>query len=227
MKYLVSLLCALLVSCSNACSFNIQLPDQPKQEQTDTSLLYSIGTVSVSLGDQTMAGTVFAIDKNHLISAGHVCNTIQTLQALGGGEIIVEYFSHDFDLERTTGFKISKINDADDLCLISGKHSLTPVKLSKDYSTVRVGNKVILSSSPLGVLGAIQYGQVIRRWTNKDWLMPGKLLISAASAPGSSGGPVLNDRGEVIGVLIAGARLYPHMSICVPVPTLAKFIKGI
>ncbi len=49
------------------------------------------------------------------------------------------------------------------------------------------------------------------------------LLVSAPAAPGNSGGPVFCD-GKLIGLLVAGAPRYDHLSIVTPLKTLLKRI---
>jgi S1-C subfamily serine protease len=62
---------------------------------------------------------------------------------------------------------------------------------------------------------------------DKDLSLAGKdglLLISAASASGNSGSPVLNIRGEVIGVLVMKSTDFDHLSICIPSLKLKQFL---
>ena len=52
-----------------------------------------------------------------------------------------------------------------------------------------------------------------------------KLLVSAASAGGNSGGPVYNEKFEVIGMLIARHPDFHHSSLCVHREALYYHIK--
>jgi S1-C subfamily serine protease len=52
------------------------------------------------------------------------------------------------------------------------------------------------------------------------------LQISAPISPGSSGGPVLNDRGEVVGVANASHRVGQNLNFAVPVRRLLPLLRS-
>lgn len=69
---------------------------------------------------------------------------------------------------------------------------------------VRVGEPVVVIGAPRGRPGVMTTGRVLSTEATLPGLAPGALIrISADAAPGSSGGPVLNARGQVIGLVIA------------------------
>jgi len=53
----------------------------------------------------------------------------------------------------------------------------------------------------------------------------GAIQVSAISAPGNSGGPVINDEGEVIGLLVGGPSHVDPYSICEPVEHIIDTIQ--
>lgn len=76
-----------------------------------------------------------------------------------------------------------------------------------------VGERVFVISNPAGYTRSLTHGLVsgLRRRDGEDLLQ-----ISAAVAPGSSGGPILDSQGRVIGVVMA--RLAAEASIAFGVP---------
>lgn len=48
--------------------------------------------------------------------------------------------------------------------------------------------------------------------------------MSAVAYPGNSGSPVINDLGQVTGVLFAGSRSEEHVSFAVPLETIKEFL---
>ena len=76
---------------------------------------------------------------------------------------------------------------------------INPLPLG-DSDTVRIGETVYVVGNPRGLEGTFSNGIISslrEEHTNK------RLQMTAPISPGSSGGPVLNDKGEVIGVSIA------------------------
>lgn len=78
-----------------------------------------------------------------------------------------------------------------------------------DTAGVKPGARILVIGNPLGLERTVTEG-IVSAWRDGESaegipLPPGRLLqISAAISPGSSGGPVFDDRGRVIGVATAG-----------------------
>jgi S1-C subfamily serine protease len=83
-----------------------------------------------------------------------------------------------------------------DLALLRIPYSLASLELEGEE--IRVGQEVVVIGSPLGLEHTVSTGVVSGKRKTKEDL---KLVqISAPISPGSSGGPVLNAQGRVIGV---------------------------
>ena len=75
---------------------------------------------------------------------------------------------------------------------------------------VHVGQHVVAIGSPLGFQNTLSEGLVSG--------MRGSLIqMSAPISPGSSGGPVLDTEGEVVGVAVASAMLGQNLNFAVPI----------
>lgn len=69
---------------------------------------------------------------------------------------------------------------------------------------VAVGNRVVAMGNPLGLIATTTEGVVSglnRSITSELISLSGLIQFDAAVNPGSSGGPLLNDRGQVVGVV--------------------------
>jgi S1-C subfamily serine protease len=94
--------------------------------------------------------------------------------------------------------------------------TLTPAKLPETVvpavlgGGAQVGDPVVAVGNPLGLTASTTSGvvsgldRVMARETGGD--IPGLIQFDAAVNPGSSGGPLLNDRAQVIGVVVALAN---------------------
>ena len=74
------------------------------------------------------------------------------------------------------------------------KEILKTVKLGNSEK-VKVGEKVLAIGNPFGFSGTLTQGIVSRIDYAKN-----RIQTDAAINPGSSGGPLLNERGEIIGI---------------------------
>ena len=82
-----------------------------------------------------------------------------------------------------------------------------------------VGQRVVVVGSPLGLESTVSDGIVSatpeeRQDVNE--IMPATLQITATISPGSSGGPVLNLKGEVIGVATAYLKAGQGLNFAIP-----------
>ncbi len=86
-----------------------------------------------------------------------------------------------------------------------------------DDSQVEVGDKVYAVGNPRGIEGALSEGIVnsVQQKGNDR-----VFLLQAPISPGSSGGPVLNIKGEVIGIAVGFLEGGQNLNIAVPVSYL-------
>ena len=115
------------------------------------------------------------------------------------------------------------IDKAKDLALlkltgVSGK----PLILA-DISKIEVGQEVFALGNPKGLEGTISPGIIsgssLRQVENENLIQ-----ITAPISPGSSGGPVVNKRGEVIGVAVASLKDGQNLNFAVPSSYLALLL---
>lgn len=83
-----------------------------------------------------------------------------------------------------------------------------------DINKASVGDKVYAVGNPLGLEGTFSEGIVsgIRHYKGDTILQ-----ITAPISPGSSGGPILNAKGEVIGVAVATFRTGQNLNFAIPI----------
>jgi hypothetical protein len=86
----------------------------------------------------------------------------------------------------------------------------------------RPGDPVVAIGHPLGLADTVSDGLVSAVRIIDDDLTV--LQISAPIAPGSSGGPLFNQRGEVIGVAAAVARQGQNLNFAIPVSYVRALI---
>ena len=122
---------------------------------------------------------------------------------------------------RITG--IVAMDTDQDLALLSVSGvAAQPLWLARD-GEVAVGEQVYVAGNPIGLLeGTFSDGLVsgIRDLgVGREWLQ-----ISAPISEGSSGGPVLNKHGEVIGVAVATLKVGQNLNFAIPVKYLRDLL---
>ena len=140
-------------------------------------------------------GSGFLIDdEGHIITAAHVVQTADLVQA---------EFS---DGTKTTAAIIASdpIKDVALLKLDNLPDNLQPARIG-DSDDVHVGDEVFVIGAPYGVTHTFTVGHISARHANDDGVMgpvqAETFQTDAAINQGNSGGPMFNDRGEVIGVV--------------------------
>ena len=89
-----------------------------------------------------------------------------------------------------------------------------------DSDAIQVGEPVIAVGNPGGEEGQISHGKIYNRRDSDKWLRL-KLRLS----PGNSGGPVLNNKGEVIGVAAQSTnKISGDQSYAIPSNTLKALL---
>ncbi len=120
---------------------------------------------------------------------------VTCLHVIERGESIVAKMEDGTALPVT----IIRIRKERDLALLEAKGENFPTLKIGENRLARVGERVFVVGNPLGLGGTVTDGLVsaLRLSSGKE---PPLLQITAPISPGSSGSPVFNEKGEVIGV---------------------------
>ncbi len=115
---------------------------------------------------------------------------------------------------------------------LDSKRDLVLLKINTTYNftlslgnsnSTRVGEKVYAVGNPQGLEGTFSEGIIS---SIRD-LGSGKLIqLTAPISPGSSGGPVLNTSGNVIGISVATFRGGQNLNFAIPVNYLSTLLKN-
>lgn len=114
------------------------------------------------------------------------------------------------------------INDHADLALLKVNSIAPALRLGPDTNPV-VGDKIYVVGNPLGLEGTFSEGIISGlRAVDADSI----LQMTAPISPGSSGGPVMDASGAVIGVAEATFSNGQNLNLAVPVAYLSKLWKS-
>jgi S1-C subfamily serine protease len=153
----------------------------------------SEATVTVIVGSGS--GTGFIVNREGwIITNAHVAAGI-----LEGAEILVRY-----DNRRDRRARVVAVDAEHDLAILQAQDApvIRPLRLG-DSDRVAVGQNVLAFGSPFGLEGTITQGIVSARRdvpSAGGGVIHSAIQTDAAMNPGNSGGPLVNARGDVVGV---------------------------
>jgi putative serine protease PepD len=159
----------------------------------------SVVSINVRTATGSATGSGFVFDKaGHILTNAHVvANGLQVTVTLSN--------------QRSLGARVVGADTTNDIAVLAIAASSSPPPLAMGRSTsVRVGNTVLAVGSPLGLAGTVTSGIVSalnRQVRLGNGTPKGVVQTDASINPGNSGGPLVNARGQVIGVNSAIATL--------------------
>jgi S1-C subfamily serine protease len=119
--------------------------------------------------------------------------------------------------------KILNVDPDHNLALLSVFEVTGPPLPLGDFRKVAAGNEVYAVGNPEGLAGTITKGMVssnsIRKFGTNDVFQ-----IDVPMSPGSSGGPILNARGEVIGLALGALGEGRNLNFAVPAHYLTALL---
>jgi S1-C subfamily serine protease len=194
------------------------------------STYYSaIGQTAVEVAKKCMGSTVsiiavdseqhpIALGSGFIIGTGKVITNVHVIE--GASSAIIKTDNSDETHEGTQFIQIDRQND---LILIlvptlkSNALEINSIKLPE------IGSRIFAIGNPRGLNGTISEGIVsgVRTDNNRDLFQ-----ISAPISPGSSGGPILNENGELIGVSVSSITSGQNLNFAIPVKYVDKLISA-
>ncbi|HEU4604919.1 MAG TPA: trypsin-like peptidase domain-containing protein [Nitrososphaera sp.] len=178
-------------------------------------------------GFDSRLGSGFVYDNNgHIITNDHVVN--------GGGRVDVTFLDG-------TVYRASLIGSDPftDLAVLYVEEvppeKLVPLPLA-DSSAIRVGEQVAAIGNPFGLSGSMSagiisgLGRLIPAQEAGDFSIPDVIQTDAPINPGNSGGPLLNMRGEVIGInsaIYSTTGQFAGVGFAIPSNTIDKVVPSL
>ncbi|NOS62492.1 MAG: PDZ domain-containing protein [Nitrosarchaeum sp.] len=169
-------------------------------------------------------GSGFVFDKKgHIITNSHVVKDVKKVVVtfLDGRSYNAEIIGFD----EFTDIGVVKVNA--DLSL------LQPLALG-DSSNLKVGEPIAAIGNPFGLSGSMTSGIVSQLGrllpSGAGYSIPDVIQTDAAINPGNSGGPLLNMRGEIVGINTAIQSTtgeFTGVGFAVPSQTIAKIVPSL
>ena len=163
-------------------------------------------------------GQPLALGSGFLVSQGIVTNMhVVRGAARGTAKLVAQQ-----KVEPLAG--IVALDTLHDLVLLAAPGVVAPMLQLGDSRAMAIGDEIYALGNPQGLEGTFSQGIIsgIRR-LGGDTL----LQITAPISPGSSGGPVLNGKGEVVGVAVASFREGQNLNFAIPAAYVALLLRHV
>lgn len=197
-KLIFCLVILLIITCGMFVLFN----DNDNIDKIKKSVV-KINVYDKS-GELLQTGSGFIVfKKNILVTNAHVITGGITVDAISEDDkkLFVNgaiYYNQDEDIA------ILKLNNQNDI---------SPLKISKKYNS---GDKVLAIGSPLGIKNSVSDGII------SNILEDGTIQHTAPISSGSSGGALVNSKGQVIGMNTASLIAGQNMNLSIPINQIEK-----
>ena len=166
--------------------------------------------------DKGSSGTGWVYDNNnHIITNYHVVQDAEFVEIMLSDKTLLQ--------AQIVGEDI--YSDLAILKIINSNTILTPIKIG-DSNEIKVGEQVFAIGNPFTLSGSITSGIVSQKGrlfpSLAGYQISNMIQIDAAINPGNSGGPVLNTKGEVIGISSVGVA--PGVGLAIPSHRINKVV---
>lgn len=233
--YLLSLLSLLvLVSCSS-CS-HIPIKSQYKLGELiniDSMVkVESLYVIEHCTGDicntfkmsSSSSGSAIAdsVGGKYVLTTGHTCNPAMGVPfGLKNVKVTQHTFLVDSEGNRHATVTVD-FNETQDVCILHSKSLRIPNLPINWDDAPDVGDKVYNFAASLGVFGEKTIPVLEGRYSGKYW---GMALYTIPTIGGSSGSPIFNVQGELIGMIHSVHSRYHHLSFGPHHKDLMTYIK--
>lgn len=219
-RFIVTLACCLAFALNGVSPTQAQAyTPQFDQEEHENIGVYeraaqAVVTINALVDGHPSSGSGAIIDQSGIIlTSSHVIGNATKVQvSLSDGR-------------RGTASVLGRAGDKSDLALLRADfgNNLPSLKLG-DSSKVRVGQKVLAIGNPYGFERTLTTGIISRIDTDRN-----RIQTDAAINPGSSGGPLLDTQGYIIGINQSifnpdGNRSNIGIGFAVPANTIKGFL---
>ena len=165
-------------------------------------------TVSLEMKDST--GTTLSFGSGFFVKPNQIATNFHVIAGArhGTAKLVGKYTTYNIK-------GIVATDKENDLAVLKVTASgVTPLSLG-DSDTVNIGAKVYVAGNPKGLEGTFSDGLISRR----ESYPKKRLQMTAPISPGSSGGPVLNSKGKVIGISVAVHRALDAQNLNFAIPS--------
>ena len=171
-------------------------------------------TASLEMTDRN--GTIIGFGSGFFVQENQIATNLHVVEGAAKGTAKLVGKNTFYNI---TGF-LAADTDNDLVLLTVLTYGIAPLPLGNS-DDIKIGATVYVSGNPKGLEGTFSSGIISNR---HDMSMKKRLQMTAPVSPGSSGGPVLNDMGEVVGISYMTIEGGQNLNFAIPSNYLKKLL---
>lgn len=183
----------------------------------DAVVFITVNTITVKKNAQS-SGTGVAVkragDKTLILTAGHICIDLIDPELIIGEILVIDIDGNGYHSE------IQSISKNFDLCLLSIRKQMPTASISKQEP--KSGDRVGYSGYPTGLYMPGLLHHFDGYMAGKDPM--GDHIYNIPVVGGSSGSPIYNKKGEIVGIVSAVMEDFNYMTIAVGTKNVRDFM---
>ncbi len=196
------------------CTINTA-PAQTTLPAEDIAEKALVATVYLEMKDKN--GKTLGIGSGFFVKSNLIATNYHVIEgaAKGTAKLVGKYTRYNIE-------GVTATDKTNDLALLKvTAYGTKPLSLG-DSDAVKIGATVYVAGNPKGLEGTFSDGIISSR---RDKDTKERLQMTAPISPGSSGGPVLNKKGEVIGVSFMTLQGGQNLNFAIPSKYLKKLLE--
>lgn len=221
---LVSFSILLGISCLSCSRFSNKINNLFRNKFYNSIAL--LQSTPGELGDEGKMATGFAVDSDHILTAGHFCEAVDKLKKKEmAGDKITVVRSDKRGLPRIPiPATIVTYNRMKDVCILfAKKHGMRSIPMASSLALLTTEDKVTVIGAPYGFFPVRREGRIISSLAYRFQQFNGMIFIAVNIQAGNSGSPVIKD-GEVIGMVAILPHHIHETALAVPINEIKEFL---
>ena len=199
---IISILLILFLICILSSLSSALTPQEIAQAALASTVLVTI----TDAGGQSYFGSGFVVGTGQIATNHHVIEGITS----GKVRLVGQTTEHVIE-------SVVIVDLAHDLAIVKATRITVPSLTLGDSDKVQIGQSVYAAGNPQGLTGTFSQGIVSAiRPEGNSFVEDTIIQMTAAVSSGSSGGPVLNSEGEVIGVVFSQITNGQNLNFIIP-----------
>jgi len=157
-------------------------------------------------------GSGFAVGENCIVTNAHVISNDRNIT-------VVTYGGTEYQAS------VLGINEKEDIAVLIVKDAKFPYLTVADITTIKTGNDIYAIGAPKGMTYTLTKGGISakeRMIGNKSYIQ-----IDAAINEGNSGGPLLNDAGQVLGMNTLKMSDSEGIGLAIPINRICDYLESL